>query len=50
MERQEPRSDKDTKDVEFRPRSYRGPSQLSPSHRDRNSGQSVFSTASGMLK
>lgn len=32
MKRQEPRSDKDMKDVEFRPRSYRGPSQPSPSH------------------
>ena len=32
MERQEPRFDKDMKDVEFRPRSYRGPSQPSPSH------------------
>lgn len=31
MERQEPRFDKDMKDVEFRPRSYRGPSQPSPS-------------------
>lgn len=30
MERQEPRFDKDMKDVEFRPRSYRGPSQPSP--------------------
>ena len=32
MERQEPRFDKDMKDVEFRPRSYRGPSQPSSSH------------------
>jgi hypothetical protein len=31
MERQEPRFDKDMKDVEFRPRSYRGPSQPLPS-------------------
>ena len=34
MERQEPRFDKDMKDVEFRPRIYRGPSQPSASHRD----------------
>ncbi|MEI2795533.1 hypothetical protein V8246_07630 [Pseudoxanthomonas sp. F11] len=34
MERQEPRFDKDMKDVEFRPRSYRGPSLPSTSHRD----------------
>lgn len=32
MERQEPRFDKDMKDVEFRPGSYRGPSQPSFSH------------------
>lgn len=32
MERQEPRFDKDMKDVEFRPRSYRGSSQSSLSH------------------
>ena len=32
MERQEPRFDKDMKDVEFRPRSYRGPSQPPASH------------------
>lgn len=32
MERQEPRFDKDMKDVEFRPRSYRGPSRPSSSH------------------
>lgn len=32
MERQEPRFDKDMQDVEFRPRSYRGPSQPSYSH------------------
>ena len=31
MERQEPRLDKDMKDVEFRPRSYRGPSRPSSS-------------------
>ena len=34
MERQEPRFDKDMKDVEFRPRSYRGPSQPPASHRN----------------
>ena len=34
MERQEPRFDKDMKDVEFRPRSYRGPSLSPASHRD----------------
>lgn len=34
MERQEPRFDKDMKDVEFRPRSYRGPSLPSASHRN----------------
>lgn len=32
MERQEPRFDKDMKDVEFRPRSYRGPSLTTASH------------------
>src|SRR5690606_29934104 len=31
MERQEPRFDKDMQDVEFRPRTYRGPSLPSPS-------------------
>ena len=34
MERQEPRFDKDIKDVEFRPRTYRGPSLPSASHRN----------------
>ena len=34
MERQEPRFDKDMKDVEFRQRSYRGPSLPSASHRN----------------
>lgn len=34
MERQEPRFDKDMKDVEFRPRTYRGPSLPSASHRN----------------
>lgn len=34
MERQEPRFDKDMKDVEFRPRTYRGPSLSSASHRN----------------
>ena len=32
MERQEPKFDKDMQDVQFRPRSYRGPSLPSPSH------------------
>lgn len=32
MGRHEPRFEKDSKDVEFRPRSYRGPSQPSSSH------------------
>ncbi|PPJ43120.1 MULTISPECIES: hypothetical protein [unclassified Pseudoxanthomonas] len=36
MERQEPRFDKDMKGVEFRPRSYRGPSQQS--HSQSNEG------------
>jgi hypothetical protein len=31
VERQEPRFEKDMQDVEFRPRSYRGPSFPSPS-------------------
>ncbi|HEV7269399.1 hypothetical protein [Pseudoxanthomonas sp.] len=31
MERQEPKFDKDMKDVEFRPRTYRGPSLPTPS-------------------
>jgi len=36
MERQEPRFEKDMKDVEFRPRTYRGP--LMPSAPHRNEG------------
>ena len=34
MERQEPRFDKDMKDVEFRPRTYRGPSLSTAPHRN----------------
>jgi hypothetical protein len=34
MERQEPKFDKDMKDVEFRPRTYRGPSLPTASHRN----------------
>lgn len=47
MERQEPRFDKDMKDVEFRPRAYRGPS-LSPPSRESNGFAWKIGVAVGM--
>lgn len=48
MGRQEPRFDKGIQDVEFRPRTYRGPSLPSPS-RDSDAIAAVWAVDSGAL-